>query len=357
LKVVKVVAALGLLLVLSIVTSAYLAAPTTEPQARETGFGAPAPVNVTGGGDRTQVLPKATQETLAPSVPAGSDPTVVITTNGPVVSATVDGTKYTLPATFNWAAGSQHTVSVLNFTSLATDTREMFFGWTGYATSASAQLSFVATGDGQLTANYRKQLFDMFEFETADGVSVIPSSVTFLGPRGQVSVPSSGRVWLDANSNYSLVGAIWSNITVGPAVQAYTTLVTKDPPTTYRIPLTIYRDTIQVTDIFGLPFRGVSVTLTGANGSQTSQLTDGKGIVSVELPLGTYSADVLYFGVRVSSRDASLGSHNVDVSLPLNYPTILALTFSLGSYGDYVAQRWMRRRKHDAEPFLTPESS
>ena len=353
----KSAAALSLLLVLYIVTSAYLGAMKTEPQARVTGFGAATPVKVSEGGDRAQVLLKAPRDAvLAPRGPSG-DPTVTVKTNGPVVSATVDGTTYILPATFNWVAGSQHTVSVLNATSLATDTRYMFFGWTGYAASASAQLSFVVTGDGQLTANYRKQLFDTFEFESADGVRVIPSSVTLLGPSGQISVPAKGRVWLDANSNYSLVGVIWSNITVGPAVQSYTTLVTKDLTTTYTIPLTIYRDTIKVTDIFGLPFRGASVTITGANGSETSQLTDGKGVVSVELPLGTYSADVLYFGVRVSSRDSSLGSHNVDVSLPLNYPTILALAVSLGTYGDHLVRRGMKRRQQDAEPFLVQEAS
>ena len=99
------------------------------------------------------------------------------------------------------------------------------------------------------------------------------------------------------------------------------------------------------------------MTITGANGSQTSHLTDGRGVVSVELPLGTYSADVLYFGVRVSSRDSSLGSHNVDVSLPLNYPTILALTVSLGTYGGYLVRRGMKRRQQDAEPFLVQEAS
>ncbi len=357
-KVLKFAAALGLLLLLSILTSAYLGALTTEPRVRVTGFGAPAPVNVRGGGDRYQVLPEAPEEAvLPPRSPSGGDPTVIITTNGPVVSATVDGTSYSLPATFNWAAGSQHTVSVLNLTSPATDTREMFLGWTGYASSASAQLSFVVNGDGQLTANYRKQFYDAFKFLTGDGVSVIPSSVTLLGPRGQVSLPSSGRVWLDANSNYSLVGVIWSNITVGAAVQSYTTLFTKAPTTKYTIPLTIYRDTFKVTDIFGLPFRGASVTIIAANGSQISRLTDLKGVVSIELPLGSYSADVLYFGVRVSLRDDSLGAHNANVSLPLNYPTILALTVSLGTYADYLVRRSMKRRQYDAEPFLTPESS
>ena len=356
-NVVKFAAALGLLLVLSILASTYLGVPTTEPPVSGTAYGAQAPANVRGG-DRTQVLPKAAQNAvLAPRGPVAGDPTVVIMTNGPVVSAIVDGTTYPLPVTFNWAAGSQHTVSVLNVTSLATDAREMFFGWTGYTSSASAQLSLTANSDGQLTANYRKQLFDSFEFQTADGVPVLPTSVTLLGPRGQVSVPSNGHVWLDANSNYSLVGVTWSNIVVGPAVQSYTTLVTKDPSTTYRIPLTIYRDTIKVTDIFGLPFRGASVTVTGANGSHTSQLTDNKGVVSMELPLGTYSADVLYFGIRVASQDGSLGSHNVNVSLPLNYPTILALTVSLGTYADYLVRHSMKRREHDAEPFLTPESS
>ena len=330
---------------------------TTEPQARARGFGSGATMMVSGGGDRAQVLLKAPREAVLAPGGTPADPTVTITTNGPLVSATVDGTTYPLPATFNWVAGSQHTVSVLNATTPATDARYMFFGWTGYTVSASAKLSFVVTGDGQLTANYRKQLFDKFEFESADGVSVIPSSVTLLGPSGQISVPVTGRVWLDANSNYSLVGVIWSNITVGPAVQSYTTLVTKDLTTTYKIPLTIYRETIKVTDIFGLPFRGASVTITGANGSQTSHLTDGRGVVSVELPLGTYSADVLYFGVRVSSRDNSLGSHNVDVSLPLNYPTILALTVSLGTYGDYLVRRGMKRRQQDAEPFLVQEAS
>jgi len=330
---------------------------TTEPQARARGFGSGATMMVSGGGDRAQVLLKAPREAVLAPGGTPADPTVTITTNGPLVSATVDGTTYPLPATFNWVAGSQHTVSVLNATTPATDARYMFFGWTGYTVSASAQLSFVVTGDGQLTANYRKQLFDKFEFESADGVSVIPSSVTLLGPSGQISVPVTGRVWLDANSNYSLVGVIWSNITVGPAVQSYTTLVTKDLTTTYKIPLTIYRETIKVTDIFGLPFRGASVTITGANGSQTSHLTDGKGVVTVELPLGTYSADVLYFGVRVSSRDSSLGSHNVDVSLPLNYPTILALTVSLGTYGGYLVRRGMKRRQQDAEPFLVQEAS
>jgi len=329
-----------------------------QPEARSSGLGAPSQLVKGAGGNGTEVWPKFAQEPLQAQVnPSSGDPTVTIATNGPVVSATVDGTSYTLPATFNWAAGSRHNVTVLDVTSPLGDTRHMFFGWTGDAVSSSAQLSFVVSGDGQLTANYRRQLFDKFEFQTADGVLVTPSSVTLLGPRGQVSVPSSGQVWLDANSNYSLVGVTWSGIAVGPAVQSYTTLVTKDLTTTYKIPLTIYRDTIKVTDIFGLPFRGASVTITGANGTETSQLTDSKGVVSVELPLGTYSAEVLYFGVRVSSRDGSLGSHNVNVSLPLNYPTILALVVSLGTYGDYLAHRGMKRREQDAEPFLVPATS
>ncbi len=328
-----------------------------QPRAKNASAGAPPPFSVMGGVYPPQVSPAHAQQAVLPQGnPPGGDPTVTISTNTPEgISATVDGTAYTLPATFNWAAGSQHTVSVANLTHPATDTRETFTGWTGYTTWASPLLSFTVNGDGQLTANYRKQFLDVFKFLTADGVTVIPSSVTLLGPRGQFLLPSSGQVWLDANSNYTLIGVIWSNITVGAAVQSYTTLLTKAPTTT-RIPLTIYRDTIKVTDIFGLPFRAASVTVTAANGSQTSRLTDLNGVVSLELPLGTFSADVLYFGVRVSLRDDSLGSHNVNVSLPLNYPTILALVVSLGTYADYLAGKSMKKRRYDAAPFLTPES-
>src|SRR2546425_12608456 len=96
LQMAKSAAALGLLLVLYIVTSASLGAMTTEPQARATGFGA-APVKTSGGSDRAQVSLKAPREAVLEARAPSGDPTVAITTNGPVVSATVDGTTYTLP--------------------------------------------------------------------------------------------------------------------------------------------------------------------------------------------------------------------------------------------------------------------
>ena len=77
----KSAAALGLLLTLYLVTSAYLGAMTTEPQARATGFGSGAVMMVSGGGDRAQVLLKAPREAVLAPGGTPADPTVTITTS------------------------------------------------------------------------------------------------------------------------------------------------------------------------------------------------------------------------------------------------------------------------------------
>ena len=56
----------------------------------------------------------------------------------------VDGTAYSLPVSFNWAAGSTHVLKAENTVTNGSQTALFFSGWTGSLTSTSQSLSVTA---------------------------------------------------------------------------------------------------------------------------------------------------------------------------------------------------------------------
>jgi len=239
----------------------------------------------------------------------------------------------------------------------STGTRAVFTGWSGYQTSRTPRLSLIVNTDAQLTANYRTEFLETLEFITSDGERVYPSSVTLLGPSGKnISLTGSDPIWMNSSATYSLLGAVWSNVAIGPLSGSVTTIVPSSP-TEIVVPLAIYRDTIRVVDVFGLPFKGVSVAVSGANGSEFTRLTDGDGIVSMELPFGYYSARVLYFGFTMALRDYTVGPNATTVGLFVNYPTVLAILVSVGAYLCYMVRRWIKKMIEEAAPYRVNDSS
>ncbi len=311
----------------------------------------------------TRVQPAASADYVrlgAPSLRSSSesDPSVTISVNGVQgVPATIDGKNYSLPQTFNWITGTQHNISVVGMAYPAAGTRAVFIGWSGYQTSMTPQTSLVVNSDAQLAANYRTEFLETLKFITADGERVYPSSATLLGPSGKnISLAASDPIWMNSGAAYTLVGVVWSNVAVGPVGGTVSTIVPSSPAEIV-IPLAIYRGTIRVVDVFGLSFKGVSVTVTGANGSQVTRLTDGNGVVSMELPFGYYSASVLYFGFTVEVRDYSIGPNATTVTLFVNYPTVLAVIVSVGAYLCYVVRHRIKKRMEEAAPYRVSDSA
>ena len=288
--------------------------------------------------------------TFALGAPMQGVSTISFATNGALgIHAIVDGTNYTIPASFTWQVGSKHLVSIATTVFVGPTTKEVFTGWSGSDPSPSTQLAVVVSGDSQVTANYMTEYQATLGFTTAEGERVVPSSITLLGPSGESTIPAGDQAWLRARSTYTLLNVMWSNVSVGLINPGNNTLYL-DGPASYVIPLMIYRDTFRAVDLFGLPLGGVTVNVTAANGGQITKLTDSNGIATFELPLGSYSAVLTYMGVTMSHTDQSFGPHDTAVTFVLSFPIFVVL----GLFAASLAAVAVGRRRHRSQADLGP---
>ena len=126
--------------------------------------------------------------------------THTVTTNPSGQQVVVDGTTYTAPQTFSWAAGSSHTLSVSSPQSETTGTRYAFSSWSdGGARSHTITAPSSST---TYTANFTTQYSLTTAANPSGGGTVTPSGTNRYNSGQSVSVSAT------ASSGYNFTG--WS---------------------------------------------------------------------------------------------------------------------------------------------------
>jgi len=127
----------------------------------------------------------------------GSGVTYTITTNPAGLIINVDGTNYPTPQTFNWPAGSSHT---LNAATQGTGTRYLFQSWSngGQATQTITAPQTATT----YLATFRRQFLMALAANPSNGGSV-------------VGTPPSGDAYYDANASVQVTASAAPNFQFG----------------------------------------------------------------------------------------------------------------------------------------------
>ena len=265
------------------------------------------------------------------------------------VSIYVDGVTYVTPTTFLWPTGSNHTLTLGQLSVNTQTAKSEFIGWSGGIYSGSASLTITVGGDMNLLASYRSQYLVNITFADAEGRSVSPQSVSILGPAGAFSLTGSD-LWLYSGT-YLVTQAEWVGTNVGSNQQVPVTFAVAGSGMIV-VPLPIYDEVIHVTDIYGLPISGATVTMSVGNQIQ-EVLTDSTGLaVFRQVPLGYLNGTVRYLGFSGDLQISIPGGHTEYVVVTLSYP-VLATIFSILVVGTLFAVRSVRRKSaHDSYSYL-----
>jgi len=129
-----------------------------------------------------------------------SSPTAItVTTNPSGLPMTVDGTPYTSPQAFNWAAGSNHTIAVTSPQSGAAGTRYAWGSWSdGGAISHNITAPATAT---TYTANFNTQYLLTLAASPSGGGTLAPNPASPTGD-GYYASGTPVQVTATANSGY-----------------------------------------------------------------------------------------------------------------------------------------------------------
>jgi hypothetical protein len=257
----------------------------------------------------------------------------------------IDGTEHSLPMSFSWPVGSNHTVSAQMVTSLGNATEFLFVGWQGGLSSTSSTLNFMVKNDMTVVAAYQARYLVSLAFVDSVGGTVSPQGVTVSGPEGSQTVPSANSsIWLDSGSKYALVGATSDGVLVTPLVPADGAF-TATKPETVTIPLSIYPVSVKIVDAFGQPISGAIVTLTNAGGQQHTQATSKNGSATfAQVPTGQFHATYSYLGVSGSLSNAAPGAHINTVTVALSYPILSVVLVFAAALAFAGIRMWRRGR-------------
>ena len=244
----------------------------------------------------------------------------------------VDGSYYSEPVTFSWAAGSVH-----NITAAAggekSFVRTEFSGWTGLADSPSNTVLLTVNGSGSLTAEYLKQELVTLRFSDTAGDPIIPQSVILESQSGKESLGANLTAWVTPGTTYTLNSVTWMDWNV---VMSNDSTFNVAQPATLGFVLGVYPQTIKAEDVYGQPLQGATVTVTTLNGRTINVTTDGDGVAAFRVPVGLFSATVSYLGVSNQIISASEGSHTFAMSFVLSYPLVATVGAMLGGAAIFI---------------------
>jgi Carboxypeptidase regulatory-like domain/Divergent InlB B-repeat domain len=266
----------------------------------------------------------------------------------------IDGTGYSLPTSFSWPIGSNHTASVQGVISIGNATQLLFVGWQGGLSSNSSTLNFTVKNNMTVMVAYQARYLVNLAFVDSVGGVVSPQAVTVFGPQGSQTVSSTNSsIWLDSGANYTLAGATTDGTKVTsliPIDGAFT--VTK--PETVTIPLSIYPVSVKLVDAFGQPISGATVTLTTEGGEQYTQVTSKNGSATfADVPTGQFNATYSYLGVSGSLSSATAGAHSNTVTVALSYPIISVVVVFAAALAIALIRVWRPGRIAGIGHFLS----
>jgi len=183
-----------------------------------------------------------------------------------------------------------------------------------------------------------------FQFLDGLGTSPVQPSVVQLRVGNSTVDVEGPSFWLGNGTSFTVVNVTWEGANVGP-----------EPPPSYQVkaaPLNVTLDTkvyqasLKVVDLFGLPVSGAQVSMTLANGTTLTGVTNGKGVFSAgAIPVGTYTAKVTSLGTSVRiSGDAASGQTVAVGKVPLSLVSLFVVVAAAAGAGS-AGVLFMRRRK------------
>ena len=248
----------------------------------------------------------------------------------------------TVPRAWNGTAGSGTQETLASY-SLDGETATSVSSSNGSASFTTPTLDFTQphTLDFRAVVEYQVS----FRFLDGLGASPVQPSMVQLRVGNSTDDVVGPSIWLENGTSFTVMNVTWEGASVGP-----------EPPPSYQVkaaPLNVtlhtevYQASLKVVDLFGLPVSGAQVSMTLANGTTLTGVTDGKGVFSAgTIPVGTYTARVTSLGtsVRISGDAASgpsVATGKVALSL-VSLFVIVAAAAAAGSGGVFLLR--MRKR-------------
>ena len=257
----------------------------------------------------------------------------------------VDGTSYSLPASFAWAVGSTHQVSAQSLIQAGDGTQLVFASWSGGLNTSSPALSLTVEKSMTLFAGYEARYLVDFAFISATGSSVASQNATFYGPDGLITVTSpNASAWLYGGARYTPLGGEVGG-TIVPALQGFGSF-TVTSPEAVTVPLSAYPVSVRVVDVFGRPISGANVTLTTSSQERLSEITGGNGSATFNnVPMGWFVATYSYLGVSGSLSSSATGAHAETITMALSYPVFTVAAVFAGLIAISAVARWRRGKQ------------
>jgi hypothetical protein len=196
---------------------------------------------------------------------AATDPAqsvaITIATSPTSLSITVDGTSYTAPQTFNWTAGSSHSIGVTSPQGTST-TRRVFSSWSD--AGAQSHSITVPSSAATYTAAFATQ----------------HALATSVSPSGAGTVSPSGTNWYNSGTSVSLsatasAGYSFSNWSGSLTHSTNPTSITLDQPKSVTANFSAVAETITVPSVPSGPSSGTTgVSYAFTTGGASSSLSD-----------------------------------------------------------------------------------
>ncbi|MFQ6135193.1 MAG: carboxypeptidase-like regulatory domain-containing protein, partial [Nitrososphaerales archaeon] len=226
--------------------------------------------------------------------------------------------------------GTSTSFKVLTPVDWGNQTRHVFVKWTGDVESDTPEGSILISSPRTVSANWKTQyLISLIFTDSSEQEEFEPSSAELIDEAGRrILLRDYEEVWFDPDS-YSISEVSWMNVDVrDPEASTFTV----SRPGEIRFSTETYSLTLIVRDLLSLPIQDAKVTTRFAGGTSTVARTDSDGIAKYSLiPLGGYSADVEFLGLRSQQiGDASLNPE-VTVTMSLSIPTVILLAAVAGS--------------------------
>lgn len=166
---------------------------------------------------------------------------------------------------------------------------------------------------------------------SADGVDLPNATIEIIDGVGNVlySDVVNGTGWFDCRlvSGSYKVQAFW----MGEKIIDCPFDVKEEPTIIDPISCQIYKLTVEVRDLIGLPISGADVSVLGPNGIVRSSTTDGGSAVFLFLPAGNYTVVVRHVTQTDSAEVDLEGTKTVRLTIPFTTPVILMLIMTIGA--------------------------
>jgi len=174
---------------------------------------------------------------------------------------------------------------------------------------------------------YQTSFASSFRDNKGFTLPINPSSFQLEFPNGTISNPlNPSDVYYIQNGTTAWKSITWQSAEVAPANSVFD--AADGNPT---INCLIYNFAIRVTDIFGIPVSGASVSVVLPNGTKVQATTRTDGSVSfMRIPQGRFTAQVSFIGQTATIRGdiAQTAARPAEAKITMSLPILLLILFS-----------------------------